>query len=390
MRFCIVLSSGLLFAVVLISATMAQDAAPPAAETPPSDAAATPAAPAETGPQRAEFDRLFGQWKDLLAELNVLQAKYRGADDQEKTAIRDQWASLIAKGDAMEPKLIEAAEKAYAEAPNADPQLAELMVDVLVGSVQSDDYDPALRLGKTLLDNQCQLRGAAEAAGTAAFGACDFETAEKYFNAAKEQGPLSERGKMESQSIPDYKQAWAKEQEIRQAEAKADDLPRVLLSTNKGDIEIELFENEAPIAVANFISLVKRGFYDGLTFHRVLPAFMAQGGCPEGTGTGDPGYNIPCECYQPNARKHFRGSLSMAHAGRDTGGSQFFLTFLPTPHLDGKHTVFGRVIKGFDVLPKLQRRDPMQPGQPKPDRIVEAKVLRDRGHEYVPTKVDQP
>ena len=130
---------------------------------------------------------------------------------------------------------------------------------------------------------------------------------------------------------------------------------RVKLSTTRGDIVIELFENEAPQAVANFLTLVKDGFYDGVVFHRVLPGFMAQGGDPTGTGSGGPGYSIKCECYQPNYRRHFRGSLSMAHAGRDTGGSQFFLTFVPTSFLDGKHTVFGRVIEGMDVAAGLKR-----------------------------------
>ena len=112
------------------------------------------------------------------------------------------------------------------------------------------------------------------------------------------------------------------------------------MKTSEGDIEIELFENEAPNTVLNFITLVDKGFYNGLKFHRVLPGFMAQGGDPKGDGTGGPGYTIPCECYQPDHRLHFRGSLSMAHAGRDTGGSQFFLTFVPTQHLDGMHTGF--------------------------------------------------
>ncbi|NLX94993.1 MAG: peptidylprolyl isomerase [Rhodopirellula sp.] len=159
-------------------------------------------------------------------------------------------------------------------------------------------------------------------------------------------------------------------------------MPRVLLKTSKGDIVVELFENEAPNAVANFISLVEKGFYNGLTFHRVLPAFMAQGGCPIGNGSGGPGYQIPCECYQPNHRLHFRGTLSMAHAGRDTGGSQFFLTFVPTTHLDGKHTAFGRVIEGMGVLGEIQRHDPEDPNSPDPDKILEAKVVRKREHQY--------
>ena len=111
---------------------------------------------------------------------------------------------------------------------------------------------------------------------------------------------------------------------------------------------------------------------------------MAQGGCPKGDGTAGPGYNIFCECYKPEHRKHFRGSLSMAHAGQDTGGSQFFLTFVPTAHLNGKHTVFGRVIQGMELASSLNRSD--EKAGISPDTIIKAEVLRKREHEYKPTK----
>jgi cyclophilin family peptidyl-prolyl cis-trans isomerase len=111
---------------------------------------------------------------------------------------------------------------------------------------------------------------------------------------------------------------------------------------------------------------------------------MAQGGDPTGSGSGGPGYHIACECYRDDARHHFRGTLSMAHAGRDTGGSQFFLTFVRTSHLDGKHTAFGRVIEGLDVLSHIQRVDPQQPSGVQPDEIVKATVVRKRDHEYQP------
>ena len=140
--------------------------------------------------------------------------------------------------------------------------------------------------------------------------------------------------------------------------------------------------------MANFIHLVEQKFYDGLTFHRVLANFMVQGGCPDGTGAGGPGYKIYCECHQQNHRKHFRGTLSMAHAGRDTGGSQFFLTLRPTPHLNGRHTAFGRVIEGIDVLADLQKIDPNRGSSAAPDTLVKATVVRKRNHEYQPTKVN--
>ncbi len=128
------------------------------------------------------------------------------------------------------------------------------------------------------------------------------------------------------------------------------------MSTSEGDIEIELFKNDAPNTVSNFIKLVNEGFYDGLAFHRVIKGFMAQGGCPntrEGAkgipGTGGPGYSIDCEI---NENKHQAGSLSMAHAGKNTGGSQFFLVHESQPHLDGIHTVFG-ITKNMDIVLSL-------------------------------------
>lgn len=185
------------------------------------------------------------------------------------------------------------------------------------------------------------------------------------------------------ETIAAAKENWAKEKKIREAEAKADDLPRVQLKTTKGDIVVELFENEAPNTVKNFVSLVENKFYNDVVFHRVLPGFMAQGGDPKGTGLGGPGYTIPDECAGSEHRLHFRGSLSMAHSDQpDSGGSQFFLTFVPTSHLDGKHTVFGRVISGFDVLAKLKRIDPRYSTSGTADKIIEAKVVRKRSHPY--------
>jgi peptidyl-prolyl cis-trans isomerase B (cyclophilin B) len=123
--------------------------------------------------------------------------------------------------------------------------------------------------------------------------------------------------------------------------------------TNKGTILIKFMPDIAPMHVTSFIYLTKLGFYDGLKFHRVITGFMAQGGCPLGTGTGGPGYQFGSE-FSPNVKHDQAGRLSMANAGQGTDGSQFFLTFVPTPWLDGKHTIFGQVVEGMDVLKKLE------------------------------------
>lgn len=122
--------------------------------------------------------------------------------------------------------------------------------------------------------------------------------------------------------------------------------------TSEGDFTIELFADRAPNTVKNFKDLTEKGYYDGLTFHRVIAGFMIQGGCPKGTGTGGPGYNIKDE-FHPELKHDAEGILSMANAGPNTGGSQFFITLAPTPWLDRKHAVFGRVTKGLDVVRKI-------------------------------------
>jgi len=132
------------------------------------------------------------------------------------------------------------------------------------------------------------------------------------------------------------------------------------ISMQNGEkIEFELYPNEAPGTVANFEKLAKEGFYNGLTFHRVIPGFVSQGGCPNGTGTGGPGYTIKCET-EGNPHKHEVGTLSMAHAGRDTGGSQFFIVHEPQPHLNGVHTVFGKVTSGMNTVLAMKNGDVME------------------------------
>jgi peptidyl-prolyl cis-trans isomerase B (cyclophilin B) len=125
--------------------------------------------------------------------------------------------------------------------------------------------------------------------------------------------------------------------------------------TERGTIQVELAADKAPLTVANFVNLARRGFYDGLTFHRVIPDFMVQGGCPQGSGTGGPGYRFEDETG--NGLSHERGVLSMANAGPATNGSQFFITHVACPWLDGKHTVFGKVLEGQDVVDKVEQGD---------------------------------
>jgi cyclophilin family peptidyl-prolyl cis-trans isomerase len=143
---------------------------------------------------------------------------------------------------------------------------------------------------------------------------------------------------------------------------------RARFKTQRGEFVVQLHGDKAPMTVENFVNLARSGFYDGTTFHRVIPGFMAQGGDPTGTGRGGPGYSFRDE-FVPSLRHDGPGVLSMANAGPNTNGSQFFITFGPTPHLDGRHSVFGRVVEGMEVVNSLRERDPDR--DPNPGDTIE-------------------
>jgi cyclophilin family peptidyl-prolyl cis-trans isomerase len=138
---------------------------------------------------------------------------------------------------------------------------------------------------------------------------------------------------------------------------------KATIQTEKGDMVIALFADKTPKTVNNFVFLAREGFYDGVIFHRVIPDFMAQGGDPTGTGRGGPGYRFGDE-FHPSLKHNKPGILSMANAGPGTNGSQFFITHVPTPHLDGRHAIFGEVVEGMDVLMAIPPRDPDRPSTP--------------------------
>jgi cyclophilin family peptidyl-prolyl cis-trans isomerase len=419
----IVLAASLVFGLVYRAA--AQDAAPAddteaivaaegGADEKGEAAAQQPAEPAHEPTPEAKsaneaFEALVTQWNGLVEQLKALQKDRDAAQGESRAEFEQQMAEVRKQTTDLIGKISEAGVAVFKADPIAYPRVNATLLSIsqyhMIGDPHGDggdQYERALVLAKGLLDAgagdkwpQLYMTG-----GIAAYCVGELDVAEEYLTKAKEAGlfaGLPERTGRETpavklaldardylENLPTHRKHWEAEQAIRAEEAKADDLPRVKLTTTKGDVVIELFENEAPESVANFITLVKKGYYDGVTFHRVLPLFMAQGGDPDGTGMGGPGYTIRDEQRAPKARLHFRGSLSMANTGQpNSGGSQFFLTFVPTTFLDGRHAVFGRVIEGMDVAASLKRRDPDGPG-PKatPDRILKAEVLRDRGHEY--------
>ena len=329
--------------------------------------------------------------KECVAELTVLQAKYH-QPKADQAAIEKKFNEVQLQARAASEKL-ETSAFAVAMTDPKNAQAREITGAVMAAALKTDDPKRALTLAAMLDKAGAAGEGVLMMAASAAMLTSDLDATEAYLKKAAAAGVKPEKIAELEQAVATERPKVDEEMAKRAAEAKADDLPRVKITTSQGDVMVELFENEAPNTVANFVSLVEKGFYNGTPFHRVIGGFMAQGGDPTGTGTSGPGYAIACEVGKPGARKHFLGTLSMAHAGPNTGGSQFFLTFRPTEHLDGKHTVFGRVIDGFDVLPKLMRTQDDQ-GLPvagaQPDKILKAVVVRKRSHAYEPETLPDP
>lgn len=395
---------GLLCFVFLAPLASAQEApkgkgdkqaeAPKSEAVPASDAKEKEDAKESTGSAsgaRVAFDQKVEEWKSLLKELRRLKLDFQTAPEAEHAKYQEQWTAQIVKCREMLPDLRDYALAAYDEAGGADPQLERFLLKFVYDAVDTDDFEVAYDLSTKLVAKGCSDKRLFDAVGVSAYCTNHYDDAEKYLKLAKDGGLLSSLGSEVLPLVSVEKDLWLKEAQIRKEEEMADDLPRVRLTLTKGVIELELFENQAPDTVGNFIHLVEKGFYNGLSFHRVLEHFMAQGGDPKGDGTGGPGWQIYDEVNREDYRRHFRGCISMAKTAEpNTGGSQFFLTFRPTPNLDGKHTCFGRIYSGMEVLSRIQRMNPEMPALGAvPDKIVKAEVIRKREHAYVPKKVEQ-
>jgi len=359
----------------------------------------------EPGPKGAEFDRRFAEWKGILAELYELRGEFRGAPLSRQVELDERYRKLLEEGEAMLPGLRAAAAAAYSEAPDSSSYPADFLLATVYDGCLKRFYERAFPPAKLLLDHGDDRRFLVGWAGIAAFATGQFELAEKWLGRAKEENVLAKYGRPWEElglgalrNCPFYKQAWKKEDAIRAAEAKANQspetwLPQVLLRTNKGEIELELFENEAPKSVTNFIALVEGGFYNGKPFYTVQGQPCAAAGGLVGPD-GEVRHLVLPEGDRPK-RVHFRGSVTMPPSGdeRGEGTSQFYLLVLPQRSLNETSTCVGRVVKGIDVLSQLRPTAPKEFANAEPDkidRIVEAKVVRKRNHPYEPKKVPEP
>lgn len=349
----------------------------------------------------AESPELLAAMDDLREHLKLMREvliRFNVGDDSEDRKWRQKWNELKKAGVPLHRAMLSAALAEYLSAPENKRKIGDMLYKILRRNMEADRYEGMLDIAKALLDTNYPGEDLIGYIGMSSFAMNDFETARPYVARMIEEGYVSEQLLRLKSQLGQIEEDWKEEQAALERDAAGEPLPRVLITTTKGLIEIELFENEAPETVGNFIHLVEQGFYEHLEFHRVLTSYMAQGGCPNGDGTGGPGYTIRGEMNEPGARNFFRGTLGIALANNDpdTGGSQFFIAFLPLPDLNGNYTAFARVVEGMDVVASLTRVNPEEKKDEKsgeevqpPDEILEMEVLRKRDHEYKPTKVGE-
>ena len=351
--------------------------------------------------QEKSFKQILQEIRKNEAEINRLYSSIPIGFPEIQTKHMAQIKVLREQTDELKGQMQAAALRSYAQDPTGNPEAARIVFDVIAkkldGSTLGTHYDPvgALRMSETMLgavaaygdqNPPVNPNSVAYQAFRASYALQDFEKADALLKQIEATGLKLNPGIREKLSETSAK--WQRELMIRRLEASTDDLPRVKLQTTEGDIVLELFENHAPQTVGNFISLVENKFYDELAFFLVRPGEFSQAGCRTNDGTTDAGYRIPCECNRDEIRHHFTGTISMVNKGKDTGGSQFFITHQPHRDYDGTYTAFGRVIEGMDVVYQLKKVDAtLTDSVDKASKIIKAEVIRKRSHAYGPTRV---
>jgi cyclophilin family peptidyl-prolyl cis-trans isomerase len=352
------------------------------AETPTEPEA--PQAPPKT-PQELmdEYAQAMGAFQQHRQQINVLVAA-RPSDAEGQKQWQDQVDDMARKSNELMARVTQTASAAF-EANDKDQDLAKFLVVLAMKSSASDLLEDAARLSSMLTDHGILEKQLLDTAYSSQLELGNFDLAEKYLQLAEEKGLLTDNGKAIKPKVALMRAPVEKEMERRAREASADDLPRVLFHTNRGDIVIELFEDDCPNAVASVIKLVESGYYNGKSFFRVAPGFGASTGCEKGDGTGNPGYWLAPELKKDDIRPHLRGTVSMLRTPAGVNAGQLFFTYrmLTTSKLNGVNEVVGRVIEGLDVVSRLRRADPMQSADLQLDRILDAQVLRKRNHKYV-------
>jgi cyclophilin family peptidyl-prolyl cis-trans isomerase len=356
--------------------------------------------PEGTDPGLAEeYNTAFQKFRDSLAPVREHYLRHQVAWDLygDNDRLR-KFSQASAKSHLALMGWTEQMAKVYATDPAKFGGIGNLMEEMVLKESAADRFEAILPLARTLFKSDSKHSDdLLEAIAYTGYAMNDFDLSWAALAKLSQQKTLPARLQIMLEDTAGMKAKWERELKFREADANSNTNPRVLLFTNRGEIEIELFEDQAPQAVANFIFLVERGFYKRKLFFRVVEHLAAQTGCERGDGQGNAGYTIPGEMQREDHRDIFRGSLLFAVGSDeetkepkpDTASSQFLISMMPQPHLDGKMTVFGRIISGEQWLGTLVRMDLSDEKQKKdksnkPDFIMEASVIRKRDHKYVP------
>ncbi len=385
----------------------------------------TPAAPAQTmdeAPVASALDVAAEELRGYLKKMRVVAVKYHMSEDsREAKSLGAEWRKMLMNGHRLHDSMIQAAIGELTKNEDLESQAGKFLLDVSGRNGDADRFDGMLEVVKVLKQFGANGKSFDLCFGLTAAANNEYALARPYLEAAAKNLEEGAKDLAQAQKMSDdekklvaqkliqtyelvkdlaqtemYEKLWQEELKAREADSAGEPLPRVLLETTKGEIVVELFENNAPNTVANFIELCEKGTYHGLPFHRVLTHFMAQGGDPARDGTGGPGYCIPTELNGKTDRNFFRGTLGMAMTSvPNSGGSQFFICYTPRSNLNGKYVAFGRVVEGMNILSDISHIDPdnkeaEHSHQGFPDEIISTKVLRKRAHEYKVTKLPEP
>ncbi|GAB5405178.1 MAG: peptidylprolyl isomerase [Aureliella sp.] len=343
-------------------------------------------------PQSEEFQNATRELRDHVKGMREVIIRYNNTEPGEKSKeLHREFLSKMAKGNELHQKMIAAAVAEFRAGNGDTEKLAGMLDRWTERDADKDRFEGVLEACNALIEANYPEPDVLRRAFLSAAAVNEYEEADRLVDLLDKKGARVDLVIQARQDLPMLKRRWERELKLREKDAAGEPLPIVELVTTKGIIEIELFENQAPNTVANFINLVEEGFYDNNMFHRVIEHFAAQAGSPDGDGAGNAGFTIASEATHPDNRDFFRGSVGMALANDivDSASSQFFISFNPARELDEKYTAFGRVIKGIHVIGNLAKINPEASKEDKekqeglmPDEILSARVIRKRSNAY--------
>lgn len=378
----------------------------PAASGP---AAASAGEPAESSlnveAEQAAYQAAIKAWRQTIAEMQEAALRFHNGTAETEQKYLTEYRELSDRGRGEFDRAVRAATRLLQHDPKADSQYADFLFAAARYRFDRDWYELTGEAAEALMAAEVKEPRLPEIAGVSFWATNRFDRAAEHLQTAIDNGFIEPKHRRLLESVGVYKPLWEREQQLRQEARENDDLPQVRITTTRGALVVELFEDQAPNTVANFISLAEQGFYDGLLFHQVIPSQIAMSGDPSGDASGNAGYRIADEVDRSDARATFRGSLVMArladprsNSGQtlpNSASSQFFFALMPLPWANREHTVFGRVIAGIGTLSALTRVNPSakkgedEPEGP-PDRILTIEVIRKRPHDYQPEVLEGP